>query len=506
MNKIDGYAVLKIYKRKLLMISMDALSILSAIPVEKTGDVARHLLPDNLVHDNKLTEIISKVAKFLLREIGMYEHPTLATFVYAVIVLAISLAVGFLFRWIIQHIVYIIGRKMKGNLFDELRQVSFFSKITYVIPSLTFLIFIRFTFADGRHLSTILTCITVIVMIFTIAISVNSFLDGLWNHIDTRANKRKLPLKGLVQLFKGIVWIIVTVITIAVIINKSPLALLTGLGAFAAVIMLIFKDSILGVVASVQLSEYNTLHIGDWIKVPGTDANGTVVETNLISIKVQNWDKTTTMVPPYSLVSGSFTNYSSMQQSKTRRISRTFLIDAETVKFADNALLEAISSLPFMGDYISAKLKEAKEGKDNVFADPTGLVNGSLETNLGLFRAYMKMYIDNNPAIDHESTAMVFTDQMQSNGIPLQIYCFTATSAWADYEAIQSAIFEHISVVLPKFSLSVFEEESTLSNIQQAMVNKGFAIDKIFGMPTPLVLEEEKNECSQSGNEKQTAR
>jgi len=429
--------------------------------------VAKDILPENLIHDNGLTEIISKIAQFIVSRVGMYDHPEFAAFLYTVIVLAISLIVGFVAKWGVQHLVYIIGRKSEGNLFDELRKQNFFSKVTYILPELTFMIFLRYTFVDGLDFDIILGNIIVVIILFTFAFSVNAMLDAIWNHFDSKANTKRHPLKGLVQLFKGIVWIVVAVISIAVLIDRSPLALLGGLGAFAAVIMLIFKDSILGVVASVQLSEYNTLHIGDWIKVPGTDADGMVVETNLISVKVQNWDKTTTMVPPYSLVSGSFTNYSTMWQSNTRRIMRAIQIDAETVKPLTEEMILQISQLQFMSDYIAAKKRAGQEGKDRVFQGNTDLVGGTMETNLGLFRAYIKMYLDAHPAIDHQSVAMVYTEQMSYNGIPLYIYCFTNTSAWSDYESIQSAIFEHIAMVISRFSLSVFEIRSNLGNIRQ---------------------------------------
>ena len=172
--------------------------------------------------------------------------------------------------------------------------------------------------------------------------ALSALIGGVWEHLDARENKRKLPLKGLAQLAKGIVWIVAAIVVIAILVDKSPAALLAGLGAFATVLMLIFKDSILGLVAGVQLSENDSLHVGDWIKVDGTDANGTVLEVTLTSVKVLNWDKTTTTLPPYSLVSGSFTNYRSMQESNTRRICRSYMIDADSVLPATPQMLDNI--------------------------------------------------------------------------------------------------------------------------------------------------------------------
>lgn len=456
--------------------------------IAETGNgVAQQLLPDTLVHPNRFTDLLSHIARFLIEKTGMSDHPVVSKILYTLIVLLISIAAGFIVKWIVQKTACVLGQKIKGSFFSDLRKKHFFSKITYIIPVLLFLLLIRFTFVEGVAYAVALTNISLIILFVVIAISLNAFIDALWIHFDTRANKRKLPLKGLEQLVKGIVWIVVTIIALAIIINKSPVALLTGLGAFAAVLMLIFKDSILGVVASVQLSEYDTLHIGDWIKVPGTDANGTVLDTSLISVKVRNWDKTTTVLPSYSLVTGSFTNYSSMQESNTRLISRTIPISIESVRTASESMLASLSELPYMKEYIQKKEEEKAKGTARVYADPSGLANGSLETNLGLFRAYLKMYLRNNPAIDHDSTAMVFTDQMSGNGIPLRIYCFTATSAWEDYESIQSALFEHIAAVMPKFSLAAFQNESDIGNLQQALINRGIPASDIFGMPEHIL-------------------
>lgn len=405
------------------------------------------------------------------------------------------MAVGFICKWIVLKITYFLGRRFPNKFFNNLHTVKFFSKSSYLIPIITFFIFIRLTYVARSNLTIILSCITVILLLAVCAISLNAFVDACWMRIDERANKRRLPLKGIVQLAKGIIWIIAIVIALAVIFDKSPLTLLGGLGAFAAVLMLIFKDSILGVVASVQLSEYDTLHLGDWIVVPGTGANGTVEETNLISIKVRNFDKTTTMVPPYSLVSGSFTNYNTMESSGMRRISRVFYIDADTVGFADESLYSDLSVLLGMKEYIEKKITQRNEGRVENFNNKDGLVDGTIDTNLGLLRAYLHLYIDSSPDFAHgpESLTMIFSEQQTACGIPFKIYCFTSTSEWAAYEAIQSALFEHIAAILPKFRLSLFEGVSGRDQLLQAGIERGIAIDDMYGMPSTFYSNRNNN-------------
>ncbi|MDE7407621.1 MAG: mechanosensitive ion channel family protein, partial [Muribaculaceae bacterium] len=251
-------------------------------------------------------------------------------------------------------------------------------------------------------------------------------------------------------------------------------------------LMLIFKDSILGVVAGVQLSENDSLHVGDWIKVNGTDANGTVTEVNLTSVKVQNWDLTTTSLPPYSLISGSFTNYRSMSVTNTRRICRSYMIDADSVKAATPELLERVRKVPYMDHFITRKLAQKAAGKIEDVNNSEGLPDGTIDTNLGLFRAYMKYYLLNNANIDRSSTMFVSTLAQTSTGIPLQIYCFTATSDWLPYEAIQDTVFEHLAVMLQYFDLYTYEEESGRDTIVEGYI-ANHAPDTVVGIPTPFV-------------------
>lgn len=415
--------------------------------------------------------------------------PTLFTFVYAVVVFLVSWGTGWVLQWLVLVIVRWIGKRWKGKGYDALTTDHFFTKCVRVVPPIVFLILIQFTLNSKVTLASWLTRLTWVYLSFVLADAVCVLADVMWTKIDQRENKRKLPLKGLVQLVKGLVWIVFAIITVAIILDKSPGSLLAGLGAFAAVLMLVFRDSILGVVAGVQLSENDSLHEGDWIAVSGTNANGIVTEVSLTAVKVLNWDKTTTTLPPYNLVSQGFTNYKSMSDSNTRRIQRSYMIDADSVVECDDVLLEEFAKLPLMNEWITKKIAQKKAGQEVDAGNPEGLANGSIDTNLGCFRAYLQMWLEKNVHIskaDSSDTLFVRTLPQTANGIPLEIYCFTSTSDWVTYEAIQSKVFEHVAVMLYKFKLYTFESPSGRDTIIDGYVCAGKSTAPVFGIPYPF--------------------
>lgn len=429
---------------------------------------------------------IMQLVEYVLRWIGLDRNEDVVIWVYAILVFLIAVGVGFVAKWLIIGVVRAVGRRSSNQMYCLLIRRRFFTRLCRIVPPFVFLLLIQFTLYMHTALANTLTRLTWIYVAYVTAAALNVFINVLWERINLAHNTKKLPLKGLVQLVKGIVWIITGIICLAIIFDKSPASLLAGLGAFAAVLMLIFKDSILGLVAGVQLSENDSLHEGDWIKVNGTDANGTVKEVTLTTVKVENWDKTITCLPPYQLVSGSFTNYRNMQQSNTRRIQRSYMIDADSVIETTPDMLAEIGKLPFMAEYIAKKQEQKEAGKVENVNNSAGLVDGTIETNLGLFRAYVKMWLDANENIDRASTCFVSTLPQTSNGIPFQIYCFTNTSAWLPYEAIKDYIFEHISVVMARFHLYTFEAPSGRDTIIDGYLSPGGKIQNVFGVPTPF--------------------
>lgn len=478
---------------------MNLYSLLSLIVPEghEAAAAAGHTIPALELHgfteegSYAIARLIMRCVYWLLGLIGLENNNFIFTAVYAIVVFFISIAVGQVVKWLILGAVNHLSKFVKYDVYVRLKEVNFFSKACRIVVPLVFLIFIQFTLTgkDTASLATWLTRITWIYIVYILALTFNTLAMVIWSHVDARENKKKLPLRGLVQLIKGVIWILGAIVMVAIIVDKSPASLLAGLGAFAAVLMLVFKDSILGVVAGVQLSENDSLHVGDWIKVPGTDANGNVIEVTLTTVKVQNFDKTVTTLPPYSLISGSFTNYRPMQESMTRRICRSYMIDADSVLPTDDNMLAEYARIPILKDWIEKKIAQRAAGKVENVNNPDGLVDGSIETNLGVYRAYLKLYLDANPHISHNPEDQCFISALAqtASGIPLQVYCFTNTSAWLPYESIQSAIFEHFAIMMGRFHLYTYENSSGRDTIINGVLEAGRDPNLYFGLPYPFL-------------------
>ena len=431
-----------------------------------------------------LARIMMDLCHWLLRIFGLQNNSELFIFLYIGLVFLFSMAVGMLLQWIVVLILHKLQPHIKGMLYGLLVERKFFTKACRILPPIIFLI--QFTLYMHNSILSWLTRLTVIYIVIEVAIALCTLSDVIWVTIDTRENKRNLPLHGIVQVVKLIVWIVASIIMAALMLDKSPGALLAGIGAFAAVLMLVFKDSILGIVAGVQLAQDDSLHVGDWIAIPNGNANGTVAEVSLTEVKILNWDKTVSTVPPYNLITNGFKNYRNMQESNTREISRSYMIDADSVVETTDEMLQSYAEIPLLKDWISKKIEQRKAGQEYAVNNPAGLVDGTIDTNLGVFRAYMKLWLDANPGISHADTCFVATQAQTSVGIPFWIYCFTSTSAWAAYEALMSGVFEHVAAVMYKFGLYTFENPSGRDTIVEGWMSPGRSTAPVFGMPYPF--------------------
>jgi miniconductance mechanosensitive channel len=257
-----------------------------------------------------------------------------------------------------------------------------------------------------------------------------------------------------------LVYFVAAIFIIAFIFNKSPLVLLGGLSAIAAVLLLIFKDTILGLVASIQLSANKMLKPGDWIEVPKHGANGTVVDISLNTVKVQNGDKTIVTIPTYSLVTDSFMNWSGMEESDGRRIKRSINIDMKSVRFCDEQMLDKFQKFRLLSNYVTEKQNEISEHNKNLGIEDLSVPNGRRQTNLGIFRKYLEEYLKNNGNINQDMTFMVRHLQPSETGLPIEIYVFCKEKQLTNYESIQADIFDHILAVIPEFDLKVFQSPS----------------------------------------------
>lgn len=292
-------------------------------------------------------------------------------------------------------------------------------------------------------------------IILTIAIALCGGLELANDVYQRRPDAANRPIKGYVQVGKMLIYGAAAILIIAALMNRSPLLLLSGLGAMAAVLMLVFKDTILSLVASVQIGSNDMIRLGDWIEMPQLNADGDVIDIALHTVKVQNFDKTITTIPTHRLINESFRNWRGMSESGGRRIMRSLMIDQNSVRFLDEDSLDDLSRFAVLRDYLRAK-------QDDVWrwnADHAGeeVLNSRRLTNIGTFRAYVVAYLKARPDIADDKTLLVRQLAPSENGLPLQIYAFANTTAWGEYEGIQADIFDHLIAIMPEFGLSLFQ-------------------------------------------------
>ena len=268
------------------------------------------------------------------------------------------------------------------------------------------------------------------------------------------------PLTSYFQLVRIVLYIVTFILVLSVILNKTPLYFLSAFGAMTAILLLVFKDTILGLVASVQMSSNDMVRMGDWVEMPKFNADGDVIEINLNTVKVQNWDKTITTIPTYFFITDSFKNWRGMQQSGGRRIKRCIHLDTQSVQFVNPEMRERFKKYHVITEYIENRQKEIEDFNAIHHVDTSALINGRRMTNLGVFRQYIENYLKAHPHIKQNMIIMVRQLDNQNKGIPLEVYCFTNTTDWLEYESIQANIFDHLYAAVSFFDLDVFQEPS----------------------------------------------
>ncbi len=382
-----------------------------------------------------------------------------------IIRIVILLAVMLFTAWIADVIVkrYVVKaierilKKTKTNYDDYLIKRRVLNKLSHLVPALIVLLYIGTIFNNSPAISDFVSDLVIVYMVFVFVSSLNALLKAFDDIYNTFDFAKERPIKGYIQVVQIVVYSIAVLISISVVFGIDMTAIFTGMGAIAAIILLIFKDTILGLVAGVQLTANNMVKIGDWISMPSHNTDGTVLEITLNTVKVQNWDKTISTVPTYALVTNSFSNWRGMEESGGRRIKRNIGIDMQSVKFCDDEMLLKFRKIAYLNEYIDKKSEELIEyNKVNKFDDSV-LVNGRRMTNIGVFRKYLEEYLTHHPKINKEMTFLVRHLQPTEKGIPIEIYVFSKDQAWANYEAIQADIFDHILAVLPEFGLRVFQ-------------------------------------------------
>jgi len=353
-----------------------------------------------------------------------------------------------------------LAKRTKSKWDDVLIERKIFERLAYLVPAYLLYWLIPLALLPYPEISDLLLLGIRIYSIVIIMLVGVTFLDSIL-HIYTQYDISKAkPIKGYIQVGKIIIYIISSLTLISVLIGQSPMILIGGLGAFSAVLLLVFKDSILGLVAGVQLTANDMLRPGDWISMPKYDTDGTVTDITLTTIKVQNWDKTISTIPAYSLFTDSFKNWRGMEESGGRRIKRSVNIDMTSIKFCTAAMLEKYKQFQYIVDYVESREVEIQKYNSEKKVNTKVMVNGRRQTNIGVFRAYLNAYLQNHPDIRSDMTFLIRQLQPTENGLPIEIYVFSKVQAWAQYEAIQADIFDHIFAVIPEFDLSVFQNPS----------------------------------------------
>ena len=360
--------------------------------------------------------------------------------------------------------------KKTGNTWDdELLNSRLFKWLSLLVPAIIILNTAPYaivTHHDGvPMLANIIQSSAKVFIIVLVFLSLSSLLNIVERIYSRFEVSRELPIKGFIQVIKIIMLLAAVIFIISTLIGKSPVLIFSGLGAMTAILMLIFKDSILGLVAGIQLSANRMVARGDWIEMPKFGADGEVLEVALTTVKVKNWDKTITTIPTYALISDSFKNWRGMAKSGVRRIKRSVSIDMSTVGFLDKETLAQLSSITLIKEYLAEKTKEiATWNEEN--ADASNKINARGLSNLGTFRAYIREYLNNHPKISKTETLLVRQLQPTEHGIPIEIYVFTTDNAWVNFEDIQSDIYDHFLSVLPEFGLRAFQSPSDHSFFQ----------------------------------------
>ncbi len=365
---------------------------------------------------------------------------------------------------IIKAVLIPIVNRSKNRFDDLLIHNKFFKKISYLVPGIWVYYTVGSSFFTSETAVDIFQGITTIFFYVIIVMVVDSVLSTLNDYYNKYSFAKEHPIAGPIQVMKILAYLVGLLAIIGFLLDRNMSSLLLGLGTISAVLMLIFKDPILGFAGGLQLTFNKMVRIGDWITMNKYGADGTVTEINLTTVKVQNFDKTIITIPTYSMVSDSFQNWRGMEDSGGRRIKRHINIDMDTVKFCTPEMLERFRKIKAISSYIDRREAEIEKYNNDLGIDPTIKVNGRRQTNLGVFQAYLKAYLRNRQDINKDMTFIVRQLQPTEQGLPIELYVFANTTEWVAYEDVQVSIFDHILASIPEFELRVFQYPTSRSS------------------------------------------
>lgn len=362
-------------------------------------------------------------------------------------------------RIILQTIKHIVQRS-KVTWDDIIFERKVFNRLSHLAPAIVIYYLIAIAFPDASGWVAFIQKLTYIYMVLIGIFVLDSFINALHEIYNQSPISKDRPIKGYVQVVQIFIYFFGVITILAVLLGKSPGSLLAGIGALAAVLMLVFRDSILGLVAGIQLSLNKMVKIGDWISMPSHNADGNVTEITLNTVKVKNFDMTITTIPTYALVSESFSNWRGMMDSGGRRIKRSINIDLRTVKFCSEELLNKLQKIHHLSDYIANRRNEVSDYNQSQGVDQSIMANGRRLTNIGVFRRYIEEYLKSHPQINMEMTFLIRQLKPTETGVPIEIYVFSKEQRWVQYEGIQGDIFDHLLAAVNEFELKLFQNPS----------------------------------------------
>lgn len=412
--------------------------------------------------------LLDKWLKDWLISVGIPENISLyvSLIIDVVLLFIVCYVVYLITKKIIYRVVSAFVKKTKSDWDDILLKEKVFSSVSHLAPVVILRLFVPYIFSDFTTVIPFLIKVTDIYFIFVIVRTINLFFNSLEIVLKRTPALSDKPMHSYFQLLKIIVYLLGIILLISVFINKSPIYLISAFGAMSAVILFVFKDTILGFVASIQLSANDMLRVGDWITMNKYGADGDVLKITLNSVKIQNFDKTIITVPTYALISESFQNWRGMSESGGRRIKRAINIKINDIKFCTKEMLDKYKKIELVKDFVNEKVAEVEEHNKKIKANKTQRINERKITNVGIFRKYIELYIQNNDNIKKDFTLMVRQLPPTETGLPLEIYVFTKTVNWLEYENVQADIFDHIIAAAKEFDLEVFEYSTDMSAIK----------------------------------------
>ncbi|MCA4782621.1 mechanosensitive ion channel [Empedobacter stercoris] len=399
----------------------------------------------------------------LIAQLGLSSYSTtiITTILLSIALVIILYAIDFLLRKVLLLLLTNMIQKSKTKIDDLLIKNRVLQFLTHIVPVIVAKEAIPLIFKGFPNWIKIAVQITDVVLVVTIGLFFNVIFRTFRDFLRSKKSFADKPIDSYLQVMNITLFFICGILIFSIVTGKSPITFLVSLGAASAVLMLVFKDSILGFVASIQVSMNDMVRVGDWIEMTKYGADGTVIEINLGTVKVQNFDKTITTIPTYALVSDSFRNYRGMQNAGGRRIKRSINIKMNSIRFLTEDEIEELKKIRMLYDFIVDRSNEIAQYNVSNKVDPTILANGRRMTNIGLFRQYIKTYTYNSPKIRKDLMFEVRQLQPTEHGLPIELFMFTNTTVWNEYEVIMADIFDHIIAVVPYFHLEIYESPSS---------------------------------------------